>query len=297
MEATGARIIKYGNRDAKFPIYDVADIHYGNRGCAKSHLVRDIERIINNPYALWFLGGDYCDWIHWTDKRFDPESFDTSFAIKDMTSLAAILQEKLLEYLLPVRSQCIGALMGNHEHTYMTSNSQSFIHDEMCKALGVPNMRYTGWCDVYFVHEEGFEGVEIQNGSCLPPSYYTAKIRVLISHGFGAAATAGGKINALKRLMDMSYDADVCFMGHLHEQFSRVGVRLQPNATCTEIKERAMMGVLTGTYLRGYSSGFVSYGEKRGYAPTSLSASRCIYDPIERRLVAENAADNVGQGM
>lgn len=242
-------------------------------------------------------GGDYCDWIHWGDSRFDPEAVDANIAVKDMSSLAALLQIRLLEYLKPIRHQCIGAVMGNHEHQYMTANSQVFVHDEMCRALGVPNMRYTGWCDIYFVHIDGLEGVEILNGNESPPAFFTAKIRVLVSHGFGAAATAGGKINALKRLMDAAHDCDLIFMGHLHEQFSRVGVRLQPDATCREIRERACMGVLTGTYLRGYSSGFVGYGERRGYGPTTLGASRAVYDPMERRLVAELAADNVGHGM
>jgi len=151
-------------------------------------------------------GGDYCDWIHWGDSRFDPEAVDANIAVKDMSSLAALLQIRLLEYLKPIRHQCIGAVMGNHEHQYMTANSQVFVHDEMCRALGVPNMRYTGWCDIYFVHIDGLEGVEILNGNESPPAFFTAKIRVLVSHGFGAAATAGGKINALKRLMDAAHN-------------------------------------------------------------------------------------------
>jgi hypothetical protein len=54
------------------------------------------------------------------------------------------------------------------------------------------------------------------------------------------------------------------------------------------------MGMISGTYLKGYESGFVGYGERRGYAPTTLGASRARFTPGERVLIVEQRAENVG---
>jgi len=294
MEATGARIIRYGKEDAEFRIWRVSDIHFGNAGCSKSHLQRDIDLIKKDPFSLWTLGGDYCDWITPGDKRFDPECFDSELKISDLSSLAAVLLKKLLAYLVPVEGKCLGASLGNHEHEYMRRQSQADIHTTMCARLGVPNLMYSAWLDIYFVHVPGMKGVQVFNGENDPPKKFTARLRVLVSHGFGAAATAGGKINALKKLIDMAYDADLCIMEHLHEAISKNTVRLTPGDDCREITGRPFMGMISGTYLRGYASGFVSYGEKRGYAPTTLGASKARYVPATGDLIIENKAENVG---
>lgn len=293
MEASGCRIVKYGREYAEFSIYDVADIHLLNRGISKSHLIKDIEKIRTDPYALFFEGGDYADWIFPGDKRFDPESFDEDVKVIDLTKLGVRVSELIINFFKPIRKKCLGFLIGNHEFTAMNHKSQTFVHDFICKSLNVPNMRFSGFTDVYFVHEPGFKGGAKMVESSVPPEYFTAKLRVFIHHGMGAANTAGGKINKLKSLVDM-VDADLVMMGHVHEQFAKAFLKLVPNHDCSEIGQKATMGLITGSYLRSYAPEFTGYGEIKGYQPTTLGATRARYIPKERILTVENRADNVG---
>ena len=293
MEASGCRIVQYGKEKAEFSIYDVADIHLLNRGCSKSHLVKDLKRIQDETYALFFEGGDYADWIFPGDKRFDGEAFDEDIRVIDLAKLGALVADMIIDYFRPIRRKCLGFLIGNHEFTAMSRNSQMFVHDEICKRLKVPNMRFSGFTDVYFCYQQGFKGCRLTYSE-QPPKKYTAKLRIFIHHGMGAANTAGGKINKLKALVDM-VDADLVMMGHVHEQFAKAFLKLVPNHDCSDIGQKVTMGLITGSYLKTYAPGFTGYGEIKGYSATTLGATRARYIPSERILTVENRADNVGQ--
>lgn len=294
MEATGPRIITYGREDAEFSIYGVYDIHWGNRGRSLEYLRRDVQRIRKDPFAMWILGGDYFDMIAPGDPRFDADSIDESIKLSDINKLAAALTLGLVDELKPIHEKCLMGLMGNHEHQYMKRKDCGLVHEEVCGALGIVNGMFSAWCDLYFVLKQGVKGCTIEKASD-PPRKYTAKLRLLAHHGFGGANTAGGKINKLKQLVD-AVDADLVIMGHVHEAFTKAFVRLHPGERCDGIHNRITMGMISGSYLRTYASGFVSYGEQRGYFPTTLGASRARYCPMDRTLTVENKADNVGRG-
>jgi hypothetical protein len=292
MEASGCRVVEYGKAFAEFSIYDVADLHLLNRGVSKTHLQRDIDRIANDTHALYFIGGDYADWIYPGDKRFDPEAFGTEVLVNDLSQLGALVARMMVDYFSPIKRKCLGLLIGNHEFTAMNHNSETYIHEYICHRLRVPNMRFSGFTDVYFLHTPGFRGCRMTYIE-KPPKKFTARLRVFIHHGMGAANTAGGKINKLKALVDM-VDADLVMMGHVHEQFAKAFLRLVPNQDCSDIGQKVTMGMITGSYLKTYAPGFTGYGEIKGYAATTIGATRARYIPHERILTVENRADNVG---
>lgn len=293
MEASGIRIVQYGREQAEFSIYDVADIHWLNRGVSKSHLYRDIQRIKSDPFSLWFCGGDYVDWIFPGDTRFDPEAVDPELKINDLNYLASIATKQIVDLFKPIKHKCLGFLLGNHEHKALTKRSEMFIHEEICQRLHVPNMRFSGFTDIYFCHEPGFKGGCKMTIADEPPEHFTARLRCFIHHGAGAAVTAGGKINRLKSLVDL-VDADLVMMGHLHEQFAKAFLRLVPDSNCSSIGQRPTMGLITGSYLLTYAPDYTGYGEIRQYAATTLGSTRARYVPSDRTLTVENRADNAG---
>lgn len=292
MEATGCRIIEYPDKNAEFSIYDVADQHLLNRGSSMSHILKDRDRIAEDDYALWFEGGDYFDAIYPGDKRFDAQSFDADVSVNDLAELANLALIHYCAIYLPIAHKCLGILLGNHEQKALTHKSQMFIHSALCEKMNAPNMRYSGFTDLYFVHKPNRRKVNLCI-SYTPPEKFTAKLRVFIHHGMGAANTAGGKINKLKSLVDM-VDADLVMMSHVHEQFAKAFLKLQPNHNCTEIGQKVTMGLITGSYLKTYTEGFTGYGEIAGYSPTTLGATRARYKPSEMTLIVENRGDNVG---
>lgn len=295
MEATGSRIIRYGKRQAEFSIWGLFDIHLGNIGCSKEHLQKDIDRIKSDPYAVWLGGGDAIDCIFPGDPRFDPECFPDDISVRDLTRISAILMDDLLSYIEPIKKKCLAWGYGNHELQYMKRNSASFLHDYIVQRLDTQNLRFSGWMDLYFCHDPLSSGVTMRYSS-IPPATFTSRLRIFSHHGAGAAATAGGKINRLKSLVDMT-DADLVICGHLHEAISKPFVRLHGGNDCNDVKQKVTMGMMTGSYLRNYGADHTSYGEMRAYFPTTIGSSKARYSPSERSLIVENRADNVGQGM
>lgn len=293
MEASGIRIINIPQRDIDISFYDIADIHLLNRGFSKTHLMRDISRIHNDSNAFFFIGGDYGDFIHPSDKRFDPTCFDEDLKVIDLTRMGAKIVELMIEYFKPIKDRCCGILIGNHEKQYINRQSQEFIHSELCSALGAPNMGYSGFCDVYFVHNHRLKKPTLTVTDIIPDKYIS-KVRIFIHHGMGAANTAGGKINKLKSLVDM-VDADLVMMGHVHEQFTKAFLRLTTNYNCTTIEEKPVMGLITGSYLKTYAQGFTGYGEMRAYFPATLGATRATYNPAIMEMSVENKVRNVGK--
>jgi len=289
MEAAGIRIIRYSKQDAVFSIWDLADLHMGNRGMSWDHLLRDIERIKNDPYALVFIGGDYLDAIHWTDSRFDPECFPEDFTVNDLSGFAYYLTEKLIDTISTIKQKIIGICFGNHEFVLFNKKSMMFIHDNLCKRLNAVNMKYSGIMDLYFVHDPDVHGCRNYQSDIIPVNY-TFKLRICIHHGFSAAATPGGKINALMRLANILADSHLVMMSHLHESFIKPVIRMSVNEDCSQTKQKGCLAILNGSYLRIYGHG-TSYGEQRGYSPTTLGAVPAKFSPMYKRLSAETGID------
>jgi len=257
--------------------------------------MRDIEAIRRDPFALWVCVGDYCDFISPSDKRFDPASVDATVTINDLTSYAYNVSNQIAELFSPIAGKCIGFGLGNHDLKYLSRNSEMYIHQSICDRLNTRNLMYSGWADLYFVYDPALGRPRMTYG--VPEQGFNlnrSRLRILTFHGRGAAATAGGKLNALKSVVDMVETANLIITGHLHEQIMKCFPRLNPGENCDGIQANPVMALITGTYLRTYMPEYVSYGEQKAYPPTTLGATRARYIPSTLTLTVENRADGVG---
>jgi hypothetical protein len=289
MEATGSRLILYRNKESQFRIWPFADVHLGNAGCAKHQLAADIQQVKDDPYSVWLLIGDYADFIAVGDKRFDATVIDENIKANEIGSLGSYLMEKVREFFDPIKDKCLGAGFGNHEHSYMKQKDQAGLHGVLCKHLDVANLMYSGFFDMYFKRDAGLRKgpVVVKKNAGVVTGDGVLRIRVMYHHGFSAAATAGGKVNALKKLVDQ-FEANLVISGHVHEQFAKAFVRLGADETCTKIVEKPVLGLITGSYMRTYKEGLVGYGENKAYPPTVLGVACARVIPCQRRLIAEN---------
>ncbi len=290
MQAGGSRIIEYCDMFQTFEFWDIADTHIFNVAMDMKLLDNDIALVNANPFSFWILGGDYCDWISPDDKRFDA------------TILGDMPVSKLSDYgrecinfvdgkFKPIAGKCLAACYGNHDFKYMLKHNQIGLHQVLCDSMNVENLLYSGFFDVYFVHNKRAKKPILHKSGI--PAKYERKLRVLVHHGFSSAATPGGKINALARMV-ASVQADLVMMGHVHEALAKPFVKITTNDECTKLKSRVTMGMITGTYLKCYEQDITSYGEMRGYSPTTLGASRALYVPATGRLSVETVANDVG---
>jgi hypothetical protein len=149
----------------------------------------------------------------------------------------------------PIAPRVVGVVEGNHEMSYRQHKQQP-ITRMIAERLGAPALGYTCLFTLRFVAGKAHRD-----------------LAVMATHGSGAAATPGGKLNRLIRTMQ-SVDADLVLMGHVHDSISYGRARLYQDGD--RIGEREQLGVVTGTYLATYSQGHSGYGERAGYAPVRL---------------------------
>jgi predicted phosphodiesterase len=244
------RIVEVESLDQPVRLHATGDWHLGERGCVEARLKRDIESIAADDSAMVLLMGDLAGCIAPDDaRRFDPASVSQSLTIEQMSDWGNVCVELVVDAAQPIIGRIVGVLEGNHESGYRQRHHQR-ITRQIASRLGAPEIGYSCMFTIRFV-----AGREHRD------------LTVMATHGSGAAATPGGKLNRLIRFMH-SADADLVLMGHVHDCLSYGRARIYQHGQ--RIGEREQLGVVTGTYLATYSQGHSGYGERAGYAPVRL---------------------------
>jgi hypothetical protein len=282
MQAAGKRFIWHASRSDVFKIVYFSDIHWLAKACAEKEVVRQRDEILNDPFTFWIGGGDYGEFIGFGDqKRFDPDAVAEKVKVKDLGQLGKHTYEEIRDLFRPIAHKCLGLIVGNHEKQYMRRLQQEDLHGWLCTELGVPDLGYSCFMDVVFCRINKEVAAVPHLG---PKSRGDCEVfRVWCHHGAGAAQTKGGKISRLVSFM-RNFEADIFFMGHVHDQ---MGARLTPlcaDADCQKIRHRTKLGVISGSYLKTYAQGVTTYGEQKGYEPTTLGAAWVQVKPNTREL-------------
>ena len=83
------------------------------------------------------------------------------------------------------------------------------------------------------------------------------------------------------------FDAQLYFVGHVHDHVARKRPTIGANRECNKLEERVKLGVVSGSYLKTYAQGVTTYGEQRGYGPTSLGPAVITVCPETGAMSAE----------
>jgi len=287
MKAAGRRYIMYGSCRDTFRIWNLADLHWMSRACAEGRIKKDIQTIRDDPFSFWLGGGDYCDFIGYSDKRFDPDAVAEWVSVKDLGELGQKGMREIAKLFAPIKDKCFGLLLGNHEKKYELQNEQESLHGWLCTELGVANLGYSALFDVVFARAARTKRPRLVDP--LPRrADVTSRVgfRLFAHHGAGYAQTPGGKLNRLVQFMQ-SFDADIYFAGHVHDRVARSEPAIGADRYCKELTQRLRLGTIAGSYLKTYEQGVTTYGEQRGYRPTSLGAAVVQVCPETRELKAE----------
>lgn len=275
MQCGGARRIHYRGRGDLIKLWFLSDLHNGNASSSIKRFKADVKEIQEDPFSYAMLGGDMCDFINFSDSRFDAGTVRSDITIQNFKEHGKFLMSEVREWLRPIQHKIIASCYGNHEAVYQRK-AENDLHSWLCVELGCLNLQYGGLLDLVFIRNTRPLGLLPLTAT---PSTAGDKMtkRVFMYHGAGAAATAGGKFNRLIKSMDI--DADIIFIGHVHEQLAFRKTLLGANGNCTELIYRHKLGVVSGSYLATYSEKAVSYGEIKGYSPTTLGAARVTVVP------------------
>jgi len=285
MEAAGKRYIWHPSRSDTFKLVYFSDIHWLAKACAEKEVLKQRQAILDDPFTFWIGGGDYGEFIGYGDaKRFDPDAVSEKVTVKDLARLGKVTYTGIRDLFKPIAHKCLGLIVGNHEKQYMRRLQQEDLHGWLCTELGVADLGYSCLMDVVFNRTpKAIHGPVL---STIPPrdaGKHSETFRVWCHHGAGAAQTKGGKINRLTGFM-RNFDADIFFMGHVHDQ---MGARLQvleADRDCTKLTNREKLGVISGSFLKTYARGVTTYGEQKGYEPTTLGAAWVAIKPDTREM-------------
>lgn len=167
------------------PLYDV---HLGSREMDAQKFARDLMWIANEPYTLTWNGGDLWD-------NAIKTSIASSFSNNATPNEQYQVAMDILKTLLP---KMMFGIPGNHEQRTVRSADLD-VPKIMHEQLGIP-------------YSPDFMACTI--------SWRGNHFRLLAHHGTGAAATAGGRINAARKDMSWAHGFDLYWTGHLHQALS-----------------------------------------------------------------------------
>lgn len=263
------KVVPYRNSDGDWYIYPIGDTHLGTKHCTESDLNKKIAEVRDNPTALWIGMGDYGEFISPKDKRWDGKVV-ADWLSEDRDNIAEGQTEYIHKLFKPIADKCIGLLEGNHEDA-MRKFGNVDVQKNLCKRLEVLNLGYSAWIRLRFTRENSAE---------------RHVYHCVFTHGSGWAITPGAKMNRLQRFMN-AFDARIYGMGHVHDIITHTVPYLELTDS-NIIRQKERVGAMTGCWFRTYTQGVAaSYGEIKGYPPSSLGCPRFVIHPTSGMVRVE----------
>jgi hypothetical protein len=172
-----------------------------------------------------------------------------------------------------MRGRCIGLLGGNH---YFDVDDGVTTDHLLAAALGT---KFLGVCAFVRI-SLNFKGRK-----------YTHPLDIFAHHGKGGGTTPGGQFNSIEKMLS-SADADLYLMGHTHGKgcipsSPRLVLKDAP-ASALLVRERTPWLGRTGSFLKAYESGKVSYNVDAARSPASLGWIEFEITPVRVRCGKED---------
>ena len=254
------RSIVYPSRSDRYTVYLLSDLHVGSAFCDERLLRRTVDRINEDPHALWLGLGDYAEWINRRDPRAAEE--ERASWCWGHSDIAAEQVEFLTRLFKDVWPKCVGLIKGNHESTILRHTERD-VYQRLVEAA-IPSRARAGL--------EGKLGLGV--GGYIRLSFKrkdggTWTCDIFATHGSVGGRKAGGKALRLQDLWG-SHEAAVVVMGHSHQPMSfpmnRTAWSQRGNA-----QVRTTRCVNAGSFMGSRKAGWPEYAESRDYPVTMAS--------------------------
>lgn len=239
-------------KDTEFGMMVIlSDVHWGAHETDAARFMRLVDWIGENPDVRWVGLGD---WLNVSTKN--------SVSSPDLLPYDAAF-ETLAEVVRPIAKQGTMILDGNHEGR-IAKELKLHISPmrEMVKELG-NGLHYGGMSEFLRMRLAAGKNQQEYDGFC--------------HHGFGGAATPGGKINYLFRQFS-SLTCDFLAMGHTHSLTVQEQIRVGLTRTIVNQNGRDYVEVQATGYPLVFAGSFQkhqrgSYARNKGLSPASLGAA------------------------
>jgi len=215
-----------------------------------------------------FLGmGDYTDGVSTSERQVLNCGGLHDTTSKSLEKFYKGIVGGLAKELSFMRGRLLGMLGGNH---YVTFTDGSNSDNMLCQALGAKFLGVS--CFVRLVFE--FERT-------------STALDIFAHHGKGGGSLPGSTFNTVEKML-AGADADIYLMGHDHKKGCIPSTpRLRVVSTQRNLNVRAREPWLgrTGSFLKAYEPGEVSYNVDAGRSPCSLGG-------IEFEITPQRVKDN-----
>jgi hypothetical protein len=236
-----------------FHLIPFGDIHRDSDMFADSHWEEFLKYAKAKKDAVFLGMGDYTDGISTSERMIlSPLHDTTKNTLKDVYKGVTKTLANELQFM---RGRCLGLLGGNH--FFDVGDGQTTDH-LLAAALGT---KFLGVCA--FVRLS----LKFKNtGKCFC-------IDIFAHHGKGGGTTPGAQFNTIEKMLSTA-DADIYLMGHTHGKgcipsSPRIVLKDNKNGGLL-IRERTPWLGRTGSFLKAYESGRVSYNVDAGRSPAAL---------------------------
>jgi len=257
-------IIKQRINSETVNIYTIFDTHFGAANQREKEFKELVKIIEKDKNGYWIGGGDFIEAITLNDKRFSPGELQRKYNLRDLNDLPRKQMKEFYNIIKPIRSRCLGLLIGNHEEKYIKYNHFD-VYDYLAS-------------DLMENHELKMGG----NGFILLNMGKSCRrnVKIFCTHGEGVSTSPddGSVINSLKRLCADKI-ADIYLAGHVHRLLTSVEDIIDIDSAGNIYYPRKVYGI-GGAWLKKYQIGNSGYFESRrgnetpaGYLKLCLSTS------------------------
>ena len=254
---------KYGDITYIIPF---GDIHRSAPLCHKEKWLEflDWARTKKNCY---FLGmGDYDDLVSTSERAGLAGAKLHDSTLQTIESVYRKHTDKLVKELSFMKGRVIGLLEGNHYAVFQngTTSTQRMCEALKCKYLGVSAFIRLG---LYTLGKHN--------------SSYA--VDIWAHHGLGASRLVGGSLNRVQQMSEVA-EFDIGLMGHDHKKSVATvnRLKLHKGHGILRLSHRKVVLARTGSFLRGYVPGQVSYVADGMYSPTDLGCVKIELTPRRR---------------
>lgn len=259
MKTTGIFSVHSVEIEAKvgesFKLIPFGDVHRDSDMHADTHWKEFLAYAKRHKDKAYFLGmGDFCDGVSTSERRILGDLHDTTkVTMKDYYKGVV---KTLANELSFMRGRTIGLLGGNH---YWDFGDGSTTDHVLAHAL---DTRFLGVCSLIRVT------VRLRGSGDRSMAF-----DIFAHHGKGGGNTPGSTFNTLEK-MQQAADADFYFMGHDHKKGTvqsspRLRIMMK-QAGKPFVRERTPWLGRTGSFLKAYEDGRVSYNVDEGRPPCAL---------------------------
>ena len=200
-----------------------------------------------------FLGmGDYFDGCSTSERASIARSDLHDSTIANIEDTYKGVTKTLDNELQFMRGRLIGLIGGNHYYEYRDGTTSDM---RLCEALGCR-----------FLGVQSLIRVQIDYGKTTMP------FDIMAHHGKGGGKLPGSTFNSIND-MHMGAEVDICLMGHDHKRGVAPGIsrlRLCETAGRLSVKQRVPWLGRTGSFLKGFEDGQVSYNVDACRNPNAL---------------------------